>query len=100
MRRLAIRMGVPPERILVDRQGLTTHDTVQNSVPMLRRIGAKRVLAVSHFYHLPRIKLAYQRAGMNVYTVPATETRRLRKLPWFMAREVAALWIYYLTPLT
>lgn len=100
MRRLAIRMGVPPERILVDRQGLTTHDTVQNSVPMLERIGAKRVLAVSHFYHLPRIKLAYQRAGIDVYTVPATETRRLRKLPWFMAREVAALWLYYLSPLT
>ncbi|MCB9587855.1 MAG: YdcF family protein [Polyangiaceae bacterium] len=100
MRRLAIRMGVPANRILVDRQGLTTHDTVQNSVPMLKRIGAKRVLAVSHFYHLPRIKLAYQRAGVEVYTVPATESRRLRKLPWFMTREVAALWLYYVSPLT
>lgn len=100
MRRLAIRMGVPANRIVVDRQGLTTNDTVQNSVPILKRIGAKRVLAVSHFYHLPRIKLAYQRAGVDVYTVPATESRRLRKLPWFMTREVAALWLYYVSPLT
>lgn len=100
MQRLAVSMGVPRSRILVDRQGLTTHDTVQNSVPLLKKIGAVRVLAVSHFYHLPRIKLAYQRAGLDVYTVPARETRHLRRMPWFMAREVAALWLYYLSPLT
>lgn len=100
MQRLAVSMGVPANRILVDRQGLTTHDTVQNSVPLLKKIGAARVLAVSHFYHLPRIKLAYQRAGVEVYTVPAAETRHLRRMPWFMAREVAALWLYYLSPLT
>ena len=51
--------------------------------------------AVSHFYHLPRIKMAYQRAGIEVYTVPARETRTLLKLPQFVAREVAAFWFYY-----
>ncbi len=100
MRRLAISLGVPPERILVDRHGFTTHDTVHNSLPLLRQVGAERVLAVSHFYHLPRVKLAYQRAGITVHTVPAVESRRLKRLPWFMAREVAALWVYYLAPLT
>ncbi|MBX3185221.1 MAG: YdcF family protein [Polyangiaceae bacterium] len=100
MRRLAISLGVPPERILVDRHGFTTHDTVHNSLPLLRQVGAERVLAVSHFYHLPRVKLAYQRAGVTVQTVPAVESRRLRRLPWFMVREVAALWVYYLAPLT
>jgi uncharacterized SAM-binding protein YcdF (DUF218 family) len=58
-----------------------------------------RVLAVSHFYHLPRVKLSYQRAGREVYTVPAKETYLLRQMPYNMAREVAALWVYYLQPL-
>lgn len=48
---------------------------------------------------MPRIKLAYQRAGLEVYTVPAKESYLLRQTPYNMAREVAALWVYYLRPL-
>jgi hypothetical protein len=57
------------------------------------------VLAVSHFYHLPRIKLAFQREGRDVFTVPAEQTEPLVGLPRYMLREVAALWMYYLLPL-
>ena len=53
----------------------------------------------SEFYHLPRIKLAYQRAGWDVFTVPAKESYLLRQMPYNMAREVAAMWVYYLRPL-
>ena len=55
------------------------------------------MLAVSHFYHLPRIKLEYQRYGVDVLTVPAHEQRRLRRLPFFIAREVVAIWAYYVS---
>ena len=58
-----------------------------------------RILVVSHFYHLPRVKLAYQREGLEVYTVPAKESYMLGQMPYNMAREVAALWVYYLRPL-
>jgi hypothetical protein len=43
--------------------------------------------------------LAYQRDGWNVFTVPAKETYLLRQMPCNMAREVAAMWVYYLGPL-
>lgn len=99
MRRLALEAGVPAQAILVDREGLNTFATVRNSIPMLEAKGSRRVLAVSHFYHLPRIKLAYQRQGWEVYTVPARETRLLLKMPYFILREIAALWAYYLRPL-
>jgi uncharacterized SAM-binding protein YcdF (DUF218 family) len=66
---------------------------------MLKSLNASRVLVVSHFYHLPRLKLAYQRAGIEVYTVPARESYLLRQMPYNMAREVAALWVYYARPL-
>jgi uncharacterized SAM-binding protein YcdF (DUF218 family) len=94
MRNLAIELGVPAERIALDRSGLNTRATVANTAGLLRQ-GKRRALAVSHFYHLPRVKLAYQRAGCEVYTVPAQEEYTLSKMPYLVAREVAALWAYY-----
>jgi hypothetical protein len=54
---------------------------------------------VSHFYHLPRIKMTYLRHGRDVWTVPAKESYLLKAMPKYMAREVVALWLYYLRPL-
>lgn len=99
MRRMALHLGVPDADILVDDRGLSTQATVRNTCGIFTAQGLTRVLVVSHFYHLPRIKLAYQRQGREVYTVPARRTRPLTALPLYMAREVAALGLYYLRPL-
>jgi len=99
MRAAAIEWGVPAERILVDPDGLNTDATVANTAAMFEQHNIRRVLAVSHWYHLPRIKMTYQRAGRSVYTTPAAETRTLTALPYFLMREVAAVWVYYLRPL-
>jgi vancomycin permeability regulator SanA len=96
MRRYAIEHGVPDEAILVDPDGLCTRDSIINTRAMRDRYGIDSVLAVSHFYHLPRIKLTAQQANLRVYTVPAPQQRMLRGLPMYMAREAAALWVYYL----
>jgi vancomycin permeability regulator SanA len=98
MRRLAVRLGVNPADILTDTTGLNSQATVNNTVPLFSQLRARRVIVVSHFYHLPRIKMAYQRAGWDVYTVPAHETR-FAGTPYMIAREVAAMWVYYLRPL-
>jgi vancomycin permeability regulator SanA len=95
MRRIALHRGVPAEAIVVDLQGLNTRMSLENLKPLCAELHARRVLAVSHFYHLPRIKLEAQRLGMEIYTVPARETYPLTKMPLLMAREVAALWKYY-----
>jgi uncharacterized SAM-binding protein YcdF (DUF218 family) len=95
MRRYAIEHGVRPEHVFVDQHGLNTEATVRNTVPLFRQWQTKRVLAVSHFYHLPRIKLSYQRAGLEVCTVPARQKYILSQVPYSMAREVAAFWVYY-----
>ncbi len=93
MRRLAVEAGVPPDAIVLDLEGTSTQQTL-HTLARLEPHG--RVLAVSQFFHLPRIQLASQRAGLKVYTVPAQETRPLLKTPYFLAREVAAWWYYYL----
>jgi len=99
MRRMAVSLGVKDEDIVLDAEGLNTERTVRNSIKICDRLDAKRVLAVSHFYHLPRIKMAYQKCGREVYTVPARERYFLRQTPYSVAREIVAFWAYYFRPL-
>jgi uncharacterized SAM-binding protein YcdF (DUF218 family) len=99
MRRMALAMGIPDSAIYLDPAGLNTDATVRNTTALFSDLHVRRVLAVSHSYHLPRIKMSYLRAGLNVYTVPAQENYRLPSRPYLMCRETAALWAYYLLPL-
>jgi hypothetical protein len=89
MRARAVEMGVPPEAIELDREGLDTRATVAHT-------GEGRALVVSQFYHLPRIRLAYRRAGREVWTVPADAPRFYPGLPLTVLREVPAFWFYYM----
>jgi len=92
MRDVALAEGVPAAAIALDRDGLSTWATVRNT-------GPGRILAVSHFYHLPRIKLVYRRAGRTAFTVPADEAYTVRQTPYLVAREVAGFWWYFLRTL-
>ena len=91
MRYYAMKRGVPASAIVEDPAGVNTEATVRNTVEMSRG----RILAVSHFYHLPRIKMTFQRYGSEVYTVPS-ETTMYALMPYQLAREDAAFWTYYL----
>lgn len=99
MRDLALELGVPADAIVLDSRGINTRATVINTSELFEEMDVHSVLAVSHFYHLPRIKLSYRRLGVAAYTVPAKESRWVRKTPRSVAREVLALWYYYLLPL-
>lgn len=93
MRRMALRLGVPDAAITRDEGGLNTAATVRNTRSMLT---SQSTIAVSEFYHVPRIKLAFQRAGLDVRTVPAQPAHWARAWPLkSMAREVPAFWLYY-----
>jgi vancomycin permeability regulator SanA len=96
MRDMAVDDGVPAERVVVDSGGVNTNATVAGTVPFFGEDGWTRVLAVSQYYHLPRIKLAYQRAGWDVLTVPAGTSLPIPRTPTFVAREIPAFWLYYL----
>lgn len=95
MRDRAIALGVPASAISLDNGGENTDASVAGTVPMFERDHAKSVLAVSQFYHLPRIKLAYRAAGWDVQTVPATVSRYIDQTPLSVAREVPAFWVYW-----
>ena len=99
MREMAVGLGVPARAILLDRDGHNTRATVRNTTAILDRLKIRRVLAVSHFYHLPRIRMCSQQHGQEVYTVPASESYTLTWMPFYIVREIAALWKYYVEPL-
>jgi uncharacterized SAM-binding protein YcdF (DUF218 family) len=93
MRRLAREAGVPDDAIVLDRSGVNSRATVVAAAAWIRARGCRRLLAVSHAYHLPRVRMEFDRAGVDAFTVPAEESRILGKMPWFVAREVAAWWV-------
>ncbi len=94
MATLAEEEGVPGSAIILDHNGYNTQASVNDTVNIFREDGFKRILAVSHFYHLPRIKLAYARAGIDVWTVPPRDTP-ISLTPLIVAREIPAFWLYY-----
>ena len=96
MRDIAVKAGVPARDVAVDSNGVSTNATVTDTVPFFGGDGWTRILAVSQFYHLPRIKLAYQRAGWNVLTVPAGTSSPIPQTPYSVVREIPAFWVYYL----
>ncbi len=95
MRDLAVDLGVPTGAVVLDPEGDTTSASVANTTRILRDRGLDRVLAVSQFYHLPRIKLAYAAAGVEVWTVPA-RTTSIQQTKGLITREIPAFWLYYL----
>lgn len=93
MRRLALSLGVPATDIEVDTHGWNTRKTVEFVRCHSPATGG--IVAVSEFYHLPRIRLAFQQAGMQVTTVPARPEIAARLFPVpSLCREAIAFWAY------
>ena len=80
---------VPASAVLDDPDGVNSYATLAN-------LKERDVVAVSHYYHLARIKLTARRMGIACATAPCPMTRHLAKEPYFVARECAAFVSYYL----
>jgi vancomycin permeability regulator SanA len=99
MTRYAERLGVPKSAVISDPEGVNTEATVQNTLRLAAQRKFTRLIVVSHFYHLPRIKMTYHRFGSEVFTVPARIDEFTPDILFSVAREVPALWVYYLRAL-
>lgn len=95
MRDRAVQLGVPADAILLDHEGVNTDATVDDTRRVFSKLDARTVLAVSQFYHLPRIKMAYRAVGVDVQTVPATPSRYIIETPWLVLREIPGFWTYW-----
>ncbi len=91
-----IQQGVPKAAFVLDNQGDNTDASVKNTTAYFREHGITKVLAVSKYYHLPRIKMAYRAQHFNVRTVPAFEPRPIAGESFTVMREIPAFWVYWL----
>ena len=96
MATLARGFGVEASRIHLDPMGLDTRATARNSATLAAELGWSRISAVSHAYHVPRLRQAFLDAGLPARGVAAVESRRLARRARFVTREVAAWWVYWL----
>jgi len=69
MRDELIRIGIPPARIVVEADSRTTHEQAVIVAPMLKRLGAERVILVTSDIHMRRSIGAFRAYGVDA--VPA-----------------------------
>jgi uncharacterized SAM-binding protein YcdF (DUF218 family)/lysophospholipase L1-like esterase len=78
MAQLAVEIGVPPEAVRIERESRTTHKNAELSAPILRELGAKRILIVTDRLHMVRATAAYAHYGFAIEraSVPVYEGHR------------------------
>jgi uncharacterized SAM-binding protein YcdF (DUF218 family) len=62
------RAGIKP--LAIDNASRDTRENMRNSAETLHRLGLKRVLLVTHAFHMPRAMLSARDAGVDVIPAP------------------------------
>jgi hypothetical protein len=82
---------VPDSLILVERQGVTSAQSVGAAAALMRAHGLETALVVSDSYHMMRLELLMRRAGVRPYRAPAADApidRATRQTRWrYVLRE-------------
>lgn len=89
-RRYARDAGVPDSVILVERQGVTSAQSVGAAAALMRASGLRSALVVSDSYHMMRLEVLARRAGIRPYRAPTpgAPIDRTRGMKWqYVLRE-------------
>ena len=62
--------GVPPEAIVVEREGESTAQSVAAVAEIMRRMNLRSAIVVSDGYHIFRVKKMLESSGLQVYGSP------------------------------
>ncbi|MBN1267763.1 MAG: YdcF family protein [Anaerolineales bacterium] len=93
MRDYLIERGIPDSNIIPDNQGNDTYMTVENTVTIMEENNIRSILVISQYFHIPRIKLACRRFGLEVVYSANAKYFGLRDL-YQISREVIAYGYY------
>lgn len=94
MRRYLVARGVPAEVIIEDGAGTNTFCTARNTRRIMREHEWKTAMVISHYSHVPRIRLAFWRMGItDVRSAHAWFYWEWRE-PHTVLREFAAFYYY------
>jgi uncharacterized SAM-binding protein YcdF (DUF218 family) len=87
MREIALARGADDRALILEPRSRSTVENFRNSLPLLRALGARRVLIVSEPFHLPRAMILARRAGLNAVPSPAISAA------WRQPRD-ASYWLF------
>lgn len=90
MRDYLARQGVPADRIIQDGHGVDTAATAANAARAMQQRGFRTALAVSQYFHVPRLRLLLQREGVDVIGSAHARYFEARDI-YSLAREVVAM---------
>ncbi|MEO5822091.1 MAG: ElyC/SanA/YdcF family protein [Vicinamibacteraceae bacterium] len=99
MAALAVQLGVPRDRILVETAATTTWENAQRTDPMLRKLGVRRIVLVTDRLHMMRAEACFEQFGYRVEraAVPTPDSISDNMTMLSMgAREAVALAYYWM----
>lgn len=91
MRALAIDLGVPSERIVVEDRARNTFENALYCGRILRDRGWHRVVVVTDAFHMPRALFVFRRLGLPVVGCRVPGRYGLSRLAWY--REHLREWL-------
>jgi vancomycin permeability regulator SanA len=95
MRQYLIKQGVPAGAILLDPRGFETMATAEDTAALMKEHGWKRIMVISQYFHLPRCRLAFRKAGIKNVFVSYARFFSWHDL-WAITRELVAYPVYWL----
>ena len=64
------RLGVPPDRIVLERESRNTRENAEQSARLVRERGWKTLLLVTSAAHMPRAAATFRKSGLDVDLYP------------------------------
>jgi uncharacterized SAM-binding protein YcdF (DUF218 family) len=85
MRSLAVRMGADAQDVLIEENSTNTAENATESAPIIRQLGAKRIILVTSPYHQRRASLNFRRAlGQDIAIINhSSKDSSWRKSSWW-----------------
>ena len=90
MQKLALECGVLQSAIQIDPAGISVINSLQFAAALPELTDDRRVIVVSHWYQLARIRMLGRQAGMQVIAIPAAQEHALFDQNRLYAQEVVA----------
>ncbi len=87
MRDYLLAHGIPDEKIIADNQGINTYESARHTVRIMRERKWDGVCVVTHYYHVPRARLALGHFGANEVSSGSARVFEWRDF-YHVAREV------------
>ena len=88
--------GVPRHASFLDEAGNNTYLSAVNCREIARKHDLSSFFVVSQYFHNARIKMIFERSGVQCYTVPANDGQPLARNRFFLFREAVAFPYYLL----